>query len=96
VYCIPLSSILFLQEHIKPYVTSITSMDTTHILQTVRDTRGSHVIEAFLCSGAPGKHKRRLVTKYDYAFQLDFLYFYSVKFFYYFIGFIFKFSITDT
>ncbi|KAK2365337.1 pumilio [Trifolium repens] len=53
----------FNSEHIKPYVTSITSMDTTHVLQTVRDTRGSHVIEAFLCSGAPGKHKRRLVTK---------------------------------
>ncbi|XP_045794818.1 pumilio homolog 23 isoform X2 [Trifolium pratense] len=53
----------FNSEHIKPYVTSITSMDTTHVLQTVRDARGSHVIEAFLCSGAPGKHKRRLVTK---------------------------------
>ncbi|GAU46980.1 hypothetical protein TSUD_190170 [Trifolium subterraneum] len=53
----------FNSEHIKPYVTSITSMDTTHVLQTVKDARGSHVIEAFLCSGAPGKHKRRLVTK---------------------------------
>lgn len=57
-----------LQEYIKPYITSITSMEATHVLEAVRDARGSHVIEAFLCSGAPGKQKRRLVTKY--VFQL--------------------------
>lgn len=38
-------------------------MDTNHVLEAVRDSRGSHVIEAFLISGAPGKQKRRLVTK---------------------------------
>ncbi|KAJ1390770.1 Armadillo-type fold [Sesbania bispinosa] len=38
-------------------------MEATHVLETVRNARGSHVVEAFLCSGASGKQKRRLVTK---------------------------------
>lgn len=50
-------------EYIKPFITSITSMDTAHVLESVKNARGSHVIEAFLCSGAPGKQKRRLVAK---------------------------------
>ncbi|KAL2345982.1 hypothetical protein Fmac_007267 [Flemingia macrophylla] len=50
-------------EYIQPYITSITSMEETHVLEAVRDARGSHVIEAFLCSGASGKQKRRLVKK---------------------------------
>jgi len=68
------SFILFLQEYIKPFITSMTSMDTAHVLEAVKNARGSHVIEAFLCSGAPGKQKRRLVAKY--VFQLYFLYFF--------------------
>ena len=43
-------------------------METPHVLEAVRDARGSHVIEAFLSSGASGKEKCRLVKKY--AFQL--------------------------
>jgi len=43
-------------------------MEATHVLEAVGDSRGSHVIEAFLCSGASGKQKRRLVIKY--VFQL--------------------------
>lgn len=39
-------------------------MEETLVLEAVKDARGSHVIESFLCSGAPGKQKRRLVAKY--------------------------------
>ncbi|KHN16384.1 Pumilio like 23 [Glycine soja] len=53
----------FRSECIQPYIISITSMEATHVLEAVVDARGSHVIEAFLCSGASGKQKRRLVTK---------------------------------
>ncbi|CAJ1976064.1 unnamed protein product [Sphenostylis stenocarpa] len=53
----------FRSEYIQPYITSITTMEATHVLEAVGDSRGSHVIEAFLCSGASGKLKRRLVTK---------------------------------
>ncbi|KAK7338199.1 hypothetical protein VNO77_18801 [Canavalia gladiata] len=53
----------FRSEYIQPYITSITSMEATHVLEAARDARGSHVIEAFLCSGASGKQKRRLVAK---------------------------------
>lgn len=53
----------FRSEYIQPYITSITSMEATHVLEAVGDSRGSHVIEAFLCSGASGKQKRRLVIK---------------------------------
>ncbi|KAK7285692.1 hypothetical protein RJT34_20470 [Clitoria ternatea] len=53
----------FRNEYIQPYIISITTMEATHVLEAVRDARGSHVIEAFLCSGASGKQKRRLVAK---------------------------------
>ncbi|KAL5061386.1 hypothetical protein RYX36_032990 [Vicia faba] len=53
----------FNSEYIKPFITSITSMDTTQVLDVVKNARGSHVVEAFLGSGAPGKQKRRLVSK---------------------------------
>lgn len=39
-------------------------MEDSHVLETAKDAGGSRVIEAFLNSGAPGKQKRRLVTKY--------------------------------
>ncbi|XP_019440483.1 PREDICTED: pumilio homolog 23 [Lupinus angustifolius] len=53
----------FKSEYIQPFITSIISMEATHVLEAVRDTKGSHVIEAFLTSGASGKHKFRLVKK---------------------------------
>lgn len=53
----------FRSECIQPYINSITSMEATHVLETVENAKGSHVIEAFLCSGASGKQKRRLITK---------------------------------
>ncbi|XP_047158395.1 pumilio homolog 23 [Vigna umbellata] len=53
----------FRSEYIQPYIRSITSMEATHVLEAVGDSRGSHVIEAFLSSGASGKLKRRLITK---------------------------------
>lgn len=39
-------------------------MEDNHVLETAKDAGGSRVIEAFLSSGASGKQKRRLVTKY--------------------------------
>ncbi|QCE13394.1 nucleolar protein 9 [Vigna unguiculata] len=53
----------FRSEYIQPYIISITSMEATHVLEAVGDSRGSHVVEAFLCSGASGKQKRRLIIK---------------------------------
>ena len=34
------SFILFLQEYIKPFITSMTSMDTAHVLEAVKNARG--------------------------------------------------------
>ncbi|KAF7843691.1 pumilio-like protein 23 [Senna tora] len=53
----------FRSEYIQPYITSITSMEDKHVLETAKDAAGSRVIEAFLSSAASGKQKRRLVTK---------------------------------
>ncbi|XP_035539256.1 pumilio homolog 23 isoform X2 [Juglans regia] len=50
-------------EYMQPYVTSITSMETDHVLEAVKDRGGARVIEAFLTSNASGKLKRRLVMK---------------------------------
>lgn len=52
-------------------------MDTAHVLEAVKNARGSHVIEAFLCSGAPGKQKRRLVAKYVFS-TLFFVFFFGL------------------
>ncbi|MED6204748.1 hypothetical protein PIB30_011720 [Stylosanthes scabra] len=53
----------FKSEYIQPYINSVTSMETPHVLEAVRDAKGSHVIEAFLSSSASGKDKCRLVKK---------------------------------
>ncbi|XVF86992.1 hypothetical protein PTKIN_Ptkin18bG0084900 [Pterospermum kingtungense] len=53
----------FQSEWIQPYILSITSMEAEHVLETVKDARGAHVIEAFLASDASTKQKRRLVVK---------------------------------
>lgn len=50
-------------EMILPYISSIASMETDHILVASKDSGGQRVIEAFLSSSASSKFKRRLVAK---------------------------------
>lgn len=52
-----------IQEFIQPYITSIASMETDHVLEASKDSGGQRVIEAFLSSNASAKQKRRLVMK---------------------------------
>ncbi|KAK8678639.1 hypothetical protein V6N13_144134 [Hibiscus sabdariffa] len=54
---------LEIQDWIQPYILSITSMETEHVLEAAKDARGARVIEAFLASDASTKQKRRLVVK---------------------------------
>ncbi|KAG5538044.1 hypothetical protein RHGRI_025210 [Rhododendron griersonianum] len=51
------------KEFIQPYITSIASMETDHVLEASKDSGGQRVIEAFLSSNASAKQKRRLVMK---------------------------------
>ncbi|KAJ9691808.1 hypothetical protein PVL29_011094 [Vitis rotundifolia] len=53
----------YLSGFIQPYVSSITSMETDHVLEAAKDAGGARVIEAFLSSNASKKHKQRLVVK---------------------------------
>ncbi|XP_058226935.1 pumilio homolog 23 isoform X2 [Rhododendron vialii] len=53
----------FPSEFIQPYITSIASMETDHVLEASKDSGGQRVIEAFLSSNASAKQKRRLVMK---------------------------------
>uniref|UniRef100_A0A803KQU6 Uncharacterized protein n=2 Tax=Chenopodium quinoa TaxID=63459 RepID=A0A803KQU6_CHEQI len=48
---------------IQPYITSITSMDSSHVLEALKDSAGARVIEAFLGSKAPEKQKKKLISK---------------------------------
>ncbi|WOK98872.1 hypothetical protein Cni_G07584 [Canna indica] len=48
---------------IQPFVMSLTSMDTAHVLQTAKDAGGGRVIEAFLSSDVSTKMKLKVVTK---------------------------------
>lgn len=59
------------QDHIQPYITSLTSMKAEYITETAKDSSGARVIEAFLASDAATKQKRRLIIKY--ALLLDFI-----------------------
>ncbi|KAK8581092.1 hypothetical protein V6N12_071334 [Hibiscus sabdariffa] len=52
-----------ISDWIQPYILSITSMETEHVLEAAKDARGARVIEAFLASDASTKQKRRLVVK---------------------------------
>ena len=52
------------QELIQLFITSITSMESDHLLEVAKDSSGARVIEAFLNSDAAAKLKRRLVMKY--------------------------------
>lgn len=54
----------YLQEYIQPYIMSITSMESEHVLEAAKDAGGARVIEAFLDSNGSVKQKRRLVVKY--------------------------------
>ncbi|KAF5732078.1 pumilio 23 [Tripterygium wilfordii] len=50
-------------EYIQPYITSIAYMEADQALEAAKDPGGARVIEAFLCSNASAKLKRRLVIK---------------------------------
>ncbi|GKU92751.1 hypothetical protein SLEP1_g6438 [Rubroshorea leprosula] len=53
----------FENEYIQPYIMSITSMESEHVLEAAKDAGGARVIEAFLDSNGSVKQKRRLVVK---------------------------------
>lgn len=50
-------------EFIQTYIASLTSLEASQVIQTSQDPSGSRVIEAFLCSDASAKQKRKLVHK---------------------------------
>ncbi|KAL3528538.1 hypothetical protein ACH5RR_007860 [Cinchona calisaya] len=50
-------------EFIQSYITSITSLEDSQVLEASKDPSGSRVIEAFLSSNASSKQKRKLVVK---------------------------------
>ncbi|XP_024980355.1 pumilio homolog 23 isoform X2 [Cynara cardunculus var. scolymus] len=50
-------------EFIHAFISSMTSLEEDHLLDTSKDSGGSRVIEAFLNSNASGKQKRKLVVK---------------------------------
>lgn len=58
------TSFPILQEFIQTYITSMTSLEESQILQMSKDPSGSRVVEAFLSSNASMKQKRRFVLKY--------------------------------
>ncbi|KAM1010887.1 hypothetical protein ACFX13_047045 [Malus domestica] len=53
----------FQNEFIHPFITSITCLNADNILEIAKDSKGAHVIEAFLSSDASAKLKRRLIMK---------------------------------
>ncbi|KAL0354415.1 UNVERIFIED_CONTAM: Pumilio23 [Sesamum radiatum] len=53
----------FPSEFIQAYITSITSLEETQVLEASKDPAGVRVIEAFLTSNASAKQKRKLVSK---------------------------------
>lgn len=50
-------------EYIEPFITSLTSMESSHVLETAKDGAGARVIEAFLGSNASDKQKKKLIKK---------------------------------
>lgn len=50
-------------ECIQPFISSITSMESAHLLETAKDSCGSRVLEAFLSSNASDKQKHKLIAK---------------------------------
>ncbi|KAJ9537636.1 LOW QUALITY PROTEIN: hypothetical protein OSB04_030369 [Centaurea solstitialis] len=52
-----------MHEFIHAFISSMTSLEEDHLLDTTKDSGGARVIEAFLNSNASGKQKRKLVVK---------------------------------
>lgn len=50
-------------EFIHAFISSMTSLEEDHLLDTIKDSGGARVIEAFLNSDASGKQKRKLIVK---------------------------------
>uniref|UniRef100_A0A0D3HD75 PUM-HD domain-containing protein n=1 Tax=Oryza barthii TaxID=65489 RepID=A0A0D3HD75_9ORYZ len=62
--CLMLQSILqYPHQYIRPYVASLLAMDDNKILQISKDSGGSRVLEAFLCSSATAKRKFKVFAK---------------------------------
>uniref|UniRef100_A0A0D9XJ87 PUM-HD domain-containing protein n=1 Tax=Leersia perrieri TaxID=77586 RepID=A0A0D9XJ87_9ORYZ len=62
--CLMLQSIMqYPHQYIRPYVASLLAMDDNKILQISKDSGGSRVLEAFLCSSATAKRKFKVFAK---------------------------------
>ncbi|KAG8091335.1 hypothetical protein GUJ93_ZPchr0012g20525 [Zizania palustris] len=62
--CLMLQSIFqYPHQYIRPYVASLLDMDDNKILQISKDSGGSRVLEAFLCSSATAKRKFNVFAK---------------------------------
>ncbi|KAG0469947.1 hypothetical protein HPP92_016045 [Vanilla planifolia] len=62
--CLMLQNIFKISSNlIKPFVESITTMEADHIIETAKDVRGSHVLEAFLCSDVSSMQKHEVISK---------------------------------
>ncbi|XP_006661734.1 pumilio homolog 23 [Oryza brachyantha] len=62
--CLMLQSILqYPHQYIRPYVSSLLAMDDDKILQISKDSGGSRVLEAFLCSSTTAKRKFKVFAK---------------------------------
>eukprot|EP01018_Ginkgo_biloba_P005288 Gb_27619 [translate_table: standard] len=63
--CLMLQSIFkYPNEFIQQFCSSFASMEVDHIVEAAKDPGGSRVIEAFLSSNAPLKHKHRVISKF--------------------------------
>ncbi|KAI7737970.1 hypothetical protein M8C21_004932 [Ambrosia artemisiifolia] len=51
-------------DFIHAFISSMTSLEENHLLDTTKDSGGARVIEAFLNSEASGKQKRKLIIKF--------------------------------
>ncbi|XP_062205360.1 pumilio homolog 23-like [Phragmites australis] len=62
--CLMLQSIFqYPHQYIRPYVASLLAMEDDQILQISKDSGGSRVLEAFLCSSATAKRKFKVFGK---------------------------------
>ncbi|KAH9329156.1 hypothetical protein KI387_001264 [Taxus chinensis] len=63
--CLMLQNIFsYPNDFIQQFCSSFASMEIDHILEAAKDPGGSRVIEAFLSSKAPLKHKIRVISKF--------------------------------
>ncbi|GJN20472.1 hypothetical protein PR202_gb07853 [Eleusine coracana subsp. coracana] len=64
--CLMLQSIFqYPHQYIRQYVASLLAMEGDQILQISKDSGGSRVLEAFLCSSATTKRKFKVFAKYS-------------------------------